>query len=83
MHENQSQTQKPVAACSLELPNRCPVEGVHVPLPHVIQQHSPFSLHPNNERPQLGWMQSRELSPIKGTCSQDGGTCAPTVLPYA
>ena len=40
---------KPVAACSLEVPDGCPVEGVHVPLPHVIQQHSPLSLHANNK----------------------------------
>ena len=46
---------KPVAACSLEVPDRCPVEGVHVPLPHVIQQHSPLSLHANNKQ-DLAWL---------------------------
>ena len=71
---------RPVAACSLEVSDRCPVQGVHVPLPHVIQQHCPLSLHANNK---LGWMKSRKPSPVKGTWSQDGGTRAPTALSSA
>jgi len=54
---------KPVAACSLEVPDGCPVEGVHVPLPHVIQQHSPLSLHANNKQG-LAW-----LNEVRGAVS--------------
>ena len=34
----------PVAPSSLEVSDRRPVQGIHVPLPHVIQQHTSLSL---------------------------------------
>ena len=38
---------RPVASCSLEVSDRGPMQGVHVPLPHVIHQHPslPLSAH--------------------------------------
>lgn len=35
----------PVATCSLKISDRGPVQGVHVPFPHVIQQHPALPLN--------------------------------------